>query len=65
MEKKTTPAQRKASDKWDSKNKEKVAYIKKRSAARKFTEIAEMEDVDDLIDRLLQRKEELENNKWD
>lgn len=58
--KKTSDAQIKASAKWNANNKEKMTYIRKKSAAKKFIEdTASLEDVQMLKD-LIEKK--LKNN---
>ena len=55
--KKTSEAQIRASTRWNAKNKEKMAYIRKKSAAKKFIEdVASLEDLqmlNDLIEKKL------------
>ena len=57
--KKTSDAQIKASTKWNTKNKEKMNYIRKKSAAKKFIEdTASLEDLQmlkDLIEKKLKK----------
>jgi hypothetical protein len=58
-EKKTSDAQLKASRKWQEKNKEHMNYIRKRSAARGFLKIAQMEDLEELENLIAERKKDL------
>jgi hypothetical protein len=57
---KVSAAQRKASDKWDRKNKERKQYINRRSTARNFIKSqATKEDVDEFKILLKNREKEL------
>ncbi|CAJ1187792.1 hypothetical protein CPR19092_LGOLGGFK_01095 [Companilactobacillus paralimentarius] len=57
---KVSAAQRKASDKWDRKNKERKQYINRRSTARNFIKNqATKEDVDEFKILLKNREKEL------
>lgn len=59
MKKRTPESQIKASTKWNSKNKEKMNYIRKKSSAKKFVEdTASLEDLQmlkDLIEKKLKK----------
>lgn len=57
--KKTSDAQIKASTKWNQKNKEKMNYIRKRSAARGFIKVATIEDLEELKQLIAEREKEL------
>lgn len=59
MNKKTSESQLKASRKWQDKNKERMNYIRKRSAAKSFTRIATLDDLAELEQLIEQRKKEL------
>lgn len=54
--KKTSEAQLKASSKWNQENKEKMNYIRKRSAARGFIKIATEEDLTEIMQLVAERK---------
>lgn len=57
---KVSAAQRRASDKWDRKNKSRRQYINKRSTARNFIKKqATKEDVDEFKILLKNREKEL------
>lgn len=54
-------AKEKANRKWDDKNKERVSYLKKRSACKLFIKIAEPEDlleIQRLVKERLHEKED-------
>ncbi|HIZ96375.1 MAG TPA: hypothetical protein H9803_06700 [Candidatus Ligilactobacillus excrementavium] len=52
-------AQKKANKKWDQKNKDRKAYINKRSAARSFIKkLATTEDLDELQQLIGERRKE-------
>lgn len=54
--KKTSDAQIRANSKWNAKNKEKMAYIRKKSAAKRFVEdTASLDDLQMLKD-LIEKK---------
>ena len=54
--KKTSDAQIKASTKWNTKNKDKMNYIRKKSSAKRFIEdVASLEDLQMLKD-LIEKK---------
>ena len=56
---KVSEAQRRASAKWDRKNKSRRQYINRRSTARNFIKKeATKEDIDELKDLLTNRKKE-------
>lgn len=56
---KVSEAQRRASAKWDRKNKSRRQYINRRSTARNFIKKeATKEDIDELKDLLKNRKKE-------
>ncbi|MFT9372414.1 hypothetical protein [Liquorilactobacillus hordei] len=65
---KITPAKRRANKKWDLANKERKAYINKRSIAKSFVKnLAVNEDLDELLHLIELRREnirrEFENNE--
>lgn len=53
---KTSEAQRRASRKWDEANKEKKAYSRHKSGAKKFAEVATDEDLLVMIDLYIEEK---------
>jgi len=56
---KVSEAQKRASRKWDHKNKSRRQYINRRSAARNFIKKeATKDDIDELKDLLTNRKKE-------
>lgn len=54
---KLSEAKRKANKKWDDKNKERKAYIVKRSTARNFIKNMDREDIVEFERLILERKE--------
>lgn len=54
---KTSEAQRRASRKWDEANKEKKAYSRHKSGAKKFAEVATDEDLLSMIELYTKEKE--------
>lgn len=54
---KLSEAKRKANKKWDDKNKERKAYIVKRSTARNFIKNMDREDIAEFEQLILERKE--------
>ena len=47
--------------KWDDANKERVSYLKKRSAANSFIKIANYEDLQIIKSLIIEREEILKN----
>ncbi|MFC0232492.1 hypothetical protein ACFFIF_00615 [Vagococcus entomophilus] len=60
---KTSDSQLKANQKWNSNNKEKMNYIRKRSAARGFVKVATTEDLQELESLIYERKNMIEKKK--
>ena len=54
---KLSEAKRKANKKWDDKNKERKAYIVKRSTARNFIKNMDREDIEEFEQLIRERKE--------
>lgn len=54
---KLSEAKRKANKKWDDKNKERKAYIVKRSTARNFIKNMDREDIEESEELIQERKE--------
>lgn len=54
---KVSEAKRKANKKWDDKNKERKAYIVKRSTARNFIKNMDREDIEEFEQLIRERKE--------
>ena len=54
---KLSEAKRKANKKWDDKNKERKAYIVKRSTARNFIKNIDREDIAEFEQLIQERKE--------
>ena len=54
---KLSEAKRKANKKWDDKNKERKAYIAKRSTARNFIKNMDREDIEEFEELIQERKE--------
>lgn len=54
---KLSEAKRKANKKWDDKNKERKAYIVKRSTARNFIKNMNREDIEEFEELIQERKE--------
>jgi len=54
---KLSEAKRKANKKWDDKNKERKAYIVKRSTARNFIKNMDREDIEEFEELIQERKE--------
>ena len=54
---KLSEAKRKANKKWDDKNKERKAYIVKRSTARNFIKNMDREDIAEFEQLIQERKE--------
>lgn len=54
---KLSEAKRKANKKWDDKNKERKAYIVKRSTARNFIKNMDREDIEEFEQLIQERKE--------
>ena len=54
---KLSEAKRKANKKWDDKNKERKAYIVKRSTARNFIKNMDREDIEEFEKLIQERKE--------
>lgn len=54
---KLSEAKRKANKKWDDKNKERKAYIVKRSTARNFIKNMDHEDIEEFEELIQERKE--------
>lgn len=54
---KLSEAKRKANKKWDDKNKERKAYIVKRSIARNFIKNMDREDIEEFEELIQERKE--------
>ena len=54
---KLSEAKRKANKKWDDKNRERKAYIVKRSTARNFIKNMDREDIVEFEQLILERKE--------
>ena len=54
---KLSKAKRKANKKWDDKNKERKAYIVKRSIARNFIKNMDREDIEEFEELIQERKE--------
>jgi hypothetical protein len=57
---KLSEAKRKANKKWDDKNKERKAYIVKRSTARNFIKNMNREDIQEFEQLIQERKERKE-----
>lgn len=57
---KTSKAQRRASDKWDAKNRKKKNYIVKRSTARNFIKNMDREDYPEFKELIEKKGKELE-----
>ena len=57
---KLSEAKRKANKKWDDKNKERKAYIVKRSTARNFIKNMDREDIQEFEQLIQERKERKE-----
>lgn len=53
---KTSESQLKANKKWKENNKERMNYIRKRSAARNFITVATTEDLDELEQLIAERR---------
>lgn len=53
---KLSEAKRKANKKWDDKNKERKAYIVKRSTARNFIKNMDREDIEEFEELIQERK---------
>jgi hypothetical protein len=53
---KLSEAKRKANKKWDDKNKERKAYIVKRSTARNFIKNMDREDIEEFEQLIQERK---------
>lgn len=60
---KTSDSQLKANQKWNSNNKERMNYIRKRSAARGFVKVATTEDLQELESLIYERKNMIEKKK--
>ena len=58
---KLSEAKSKANKKWDDKNKERKAYIVKRSTARNFIKNMDREDIEEFEELIQERKE---RNDW-
>lgn len=54
---KLSEAKSKANKKWDDKNKERKAYIVKRSTARNFIKNMDREDIEEFEELIQERKE--------
>ncbi|MCH3989689.1 MAG: hypothetical protein LKF01_01145 [Lactobacillus sp.] len=53
-------AQRRASDKWAAKNKDKQRYYAAKSTAKRFiSKLAKEQDLDEMVNLINQRQEEL------
>ena len=61
---KTSKAQRRASDKWDAKNRTKKNYIIKRSTARNFIKNMEKEDYPEFKELIEKKGKEFEEKDW-
>ena len=61
---KLSEARIRANKKWDAKNRERAAYINKRSAAKSFIlKLATEDDLQNLEEYIKERKIELQKNK--
>lgn len=58
-EKKTSQAQIKASTKWNQENKEKANHIRNRSGAKKYISNATVEELEELVKLIEERKKSL------
>ena len=59
-----TEARKKANKKWDEKNKERKAYINKRSGAKSFIlKLATQEDLENIKKYIHEREEMLKENE--
>lgn len=61
---KLSEARVRANKKWDAKNRERTAYINKRSAAKNFIlKLATEDDLQSMQEYIKERKKELQKNK--